>query len=57
MPSLKELVLIDSRVKAITIFQKQDDGAWVERSYGDQVVAVRVAGEELPLAEIYEGVF
>jgi Uma2 family endonuclease len=57
MPSLKELVLIDSRVKAITIFQKQDDGAWVERSYGDQTVAVKIAGEELALAEIYDGVF
>ncbi|GAB4426653.1 MAG: hypothetical protein OHK0011_08260 [Turneriella sp.] len=57
MPSLKELVLIDSRVKAITIFQRQDDGAWVERSYGDQTVAVNIAGEELALAEIYEGVF
>jgi Uma2 family endonuclease len=57
MPSLKELVLIDSRVKAITIFQKQDDGAWVERSYGDQTVAVKIAGEELALVEIYEGVF
>lgn len=57
MPLLKELVLIDSRAKAITIFQKQDDGAWVERSYGDQTVAVKIAGEELALGEIYEGVF
>lgn len=57
MPSLKELVLIDSRAKAITIFQKQDDGAWVERSYGDNVAAVTVAGEELALDEIYLDVF
>lgn len=57
MPSLKELVLIDSRLKAITIFQKQGDGAWVERSYGDQTVAVKIAGEELALGEVYEGVF
>ncbi len=57
MPSLKELVLIDSRLQAITIFQKQDDGAWVERSYGEETISVKIAGEELSLAEIYEGVF
>lgn len=57
MPSLKELVLIDSRVKAIIIFQRLDDGAWVERSYSDKVAAVTVAGEELALDEIYLDVF
>jgi Uma2 family endonuclease len=55
--SLKELILIDSRVKAITIFQKQSDGAWLERSYDHKVAAVTLAGEELPLDEIYLDVF
>ncbi len=57
MPSLKELVLIDSRAKAITIFQKQADSAWLERSYNGDTSAVTIAGEELPLVEIYADVF
>jgi len=57
MPSLKELVLIDSRAKAITTFQKQPDGAWLERSYGSSTTAVTIAGEEMPLEEIYLDVF
>lgn len=57
MPSLKELVLIDSRSKAITIFQKQADGAWLERIYDGGTTAVAIAGEEISLDEIYTDVF
>jgi len=55
--SLKELVLIDSRVKTIAIFQKQADGAWLERIYDGAAAAVTIAGEEIPLDEIYRDVF
>lgn len=57
MPSLKELLLIDSRVKSITMFRKQGDGAWLERHYGSDASMVQIAEEELPIDEIYQGVF
>lgn len=57
MPSIRELVLIDSRAVAVTIFQKQADGAWVERSFGPGTEVVEIAGESLILNEIYQDVF
>ena len=49
IPSLQELVLIDSRSKAISIFQKQADNALLERSYDGKTNSDAIAGEELPL--------
>ncbi len=54
MPELKQLVLIDSREKHITIYLRNSEGAWVETQYGGATVQVSIADEDITLAEIYE---
>jgi len=56
MPDLKQLVLIDSREKSITIYLRNNDGAWVETQHGAATAHVSIADENIALSEIYESV-
>lgn len=55
--TLQQLVLIDSRAKAIVIYSKQGDNSWLEKSYDGSVTSVQIADENLPVNEIYTDVF
>jgi len=54
MPELKQLVLIDSREKHITIYVRNAEGAWVETQHDAEAKQVRIADEDISLSEIYE---
>lgn len=54
MPGLKQLVLVDSREKHITIYLRNSDGAWVETQYGAATSQISIADEDIAFEEIYE---
>lgn len=55
LDSLKEYVLVDSRVQQAEVYRKQPDGTWVQW-IGSQGETVRLdsVGLELALADLYE---
>lgn len=57
LQTLQELVLIDSRAKRITIYERQADDAWIERNFDAGALSVTIANEELVVAEIYRDIF
>lgn len=56
MSSLKQLALIDSRERAVTIYTRNSAGAWVETMHDAATTSVVIADEDVSFAAIYESV-
>jgi Uma2 family endonuclease len=58
VPSLVDYLLVSQRAARVEHYSRQADGGWVLRTYGSgSVVPVVSLGIELPVKDIYEGVF
>lgn len=58
IPSIVDYVLVSQQARQVEVYTRQDDGAWLLRTYDDgrPLVTVPSVGAELALDDLYRGV-